>query len=87
MVNGRQGGRIVCVTRGLGLLVIGDVDSLAPWRPDHQKTAGSKKQNPGKRTMFLCTGLLSLILLSGCGGEEQPSNYSGRLVLSVRGGC
>ncbi len=35
--------------------------------------------------MFLLTGLLCAHFLSGCGGDIQPSEYSGRLVLSVRG--
>lgn len=43
------------------------------------------ERNRGKRAMFMCAGLLSMLLLSGCGGESQPGDYSGRLVLSVRG--
>jgi len=35
--------------------------------------------------MFLFTGLLCVLLLSGCGAESQPGDSSGRLVLSVRG--
>lgn len=43
MVNDRQAWGIVCVTVGLGLLVIGDADSLAPWRLDPQ-TAGREEE-------------------------------------------
>ena len=39
----RQAWVIVCVTMGLGLLVIGDADSLAPWRLDPQ-TAGREEE-------------------------------------------
>ncbi|MDZ4855096.1 MAG: hypothetical protein SGJ26_09640 [Nitrospirota bacterium] len=49
MVNSRQGWGIVCVTLGLGLLVIGDADSLAPWNPDSQ-TATSKEQETEHKT-------------------------------------
>jgi hypothetical protein len=38
-----------------------------------------------KRAMFFFTGLLCVLLLSGCGGDIQPGDYSGGLVLSVRG--
>lgn len=43
------------------------------------------ERNRGKRAMCFFTGLLCVLLLSGCGGDIQPGDYSGRLVLSVRG--
>ena len=43
------------------------------------------KRNRGKTAGCFFTGLLSVLLLAGCGGDIQPSNYSGRLVLSVQG--
>jgi len=44
MVNARQALGIFSVTVGLGLLVIGDADSLAPWRLDPQAAGGEEEQ-------------------------------------------
>jgi hypothetical protein len=44
MVNGRQALGIFSVTVGLGLLVIGDADSLAPWRLDPQAAGREEEQ-------------------------------------------
>lgn len=43
------------------------------------------ERDRGKKEVCFFTGLLCGLLLSGCGGDIQPSDYSGRLVLSVRG--
>lgn len=44
------------------------------------------KRNQGKKTMRFFTSLLLCgLLLSGCGGDIQSGDYSGRLSLSVRG--
>jgi hypothetical protein len=43
------------------------------------------ERNRGKRAVCFFTGLLCVLLLSGCGGDIQPGDYSGKLVLSVRG--
>jgi hypothetical protein len=43
------------------------------------------ERDRGKKEVCFFTGLLCVLLLSGCGGDIQPSDYSGRLVLSVQG--
>ena len=43
------------------------------------------ERDRGKKAVCFFSGLLCVILLSGCGGDIQPSDYSGRLVLSVQG--
>ena len=43
------------------------------------------ERDRGKRAVCFFTGLLCVLLLSGCGGDIQPGDYSGRLILSVRG--
>ena len=44
MVNARQAWGIFSMTLGLGLLVIGDADSLAPWRLDPQAVDREEEQ-------------------------------------------
>jgi hypothetical protein len=44
MVNGRQALGIFSMTLGLGLLVIGCADSLAPWRLDPQATGSEEEK-------------------------------------------
>ena len=43
------------------------------------------ERDRGKKAVCFFSGLLCVLLLSGCGGDIQPSDYSGRLVLSVHG--
>ena len=81
----------MCGTLGLGLLGIGDVDSLAPWRHDSQ-TASSKEQEPKQKTpkMGVLVGRAtrgpssSVKSLAGQFGSSSASNI--RIVISIEAG-
>lgn len=79
------------MTLGLGILCIGDVDSLAPWRHDSQ-TASSKEQETKQKTpkMGVLVGRATRGPSSSVespAGQFGPSSASNiRIVISIEAG-
>mgnify|MGYP001602221744 CR=1 FL=1 len=91
MVNGRQALGILSVTLGLGLLVIGEADSLAPWRLDPQAAGREEEQtkSPTPRMGVLVGRVTrgpasSIESLAGQLGPSPVSNI--RIVISSGAG-
>lgn len=74
MVHARQAWGIFSVTVGLGLLVIGEADSLAPWRPDLQTADREAEQTKSPMpSMGVLVGLVTR------GPSSSIENLAGRL--------
>jgi hypothetical protein len=91
MVKARQAWGIVSVTVGLGLLVIGDADSLAPWRLDPQAAGSEEEQTKSPMpSMGVLVGRVtrgpasSIESLAGQLGPSPVSNI--RIVISSGAG-
>ena len=91
MVHARQAWGIFSVTVGLGLLVIGEADSLAPWRPDLQTADREAEQTKSPMpSMGVLVGRVTrgpASSIEGRAGELGPLPVSNlRIVISREGG-
>ena len=90
-MQAHQAWGIVCVTVGLGLLVIGEADSLAPWRLDPQAAGSEEEQTKSPMPhMGVLVGRVtrgpasSIESLAGQLGPSPVANI--RIVISREGG-
>lgn len=90
-MNARQAWGIFSMTLGLGLLVIGDADSLAPWRLDPQAAGSEEEQTKSPMpSMGVLVGRVtrepasSIESLAGQLGPPPVSNI--RIVISSGAG-
>ncbi len=91
MVKARQALGIFSMTVGLGLLVIGEADSLAPWRPDLQTAGREEEQTKSPMpSMGVLVGRVTRgpsSSIEGRAGELGPLPVSNlRIVISREGG-